>query len=140
MTPSQPTPQDTIRTPEDPIRTPEDTIRRFSALLGEGDLDALVELYEADAAFTPSPGESVNGRVAIREALRPFLALQPKMTGDIEKVLVAGETALVANRWTLTGTQPDGSPVELAGVSADVLRRRPDGSWGIAIDDPWGGA
>jgi hypothetical protein len=23
-------------------------------------------------------------------------------------------------------------------TSADVLRRRPDGSWGIVIDDPWG--
>jgi uncharacterized protein (TIGR02246 family) len=119
--------------------TPEDTIRRFSALLADGDLDALVDLYEPDAAFAPQPGESVTGRGAIREALRPFLALDPQMTGEVERVLTAGDTALVANRWTLSGTQPDGSPVELAGVSADVLRRRPDGSWGIAIDDPWGG-
>ena len=119
--------------------TPEDTIRRFSALLAEGDLEALVDLYEPEAAFTPRPGESVSGRDAIREALRPFLALEPRMTGEVERVLVAGETALVANRWTLTGTQPDGSRIELAGVSADVLRRRADGSWGIAIDDAWGG-
>ncbi|MGH2714093.1 MAG: YybH family protein [Thermoleophilaceae bacterium] len=118
---------------------PEDTIRRFSALLAEGDLDALVDLYEPEAAFLPRPGEEVSGREEIREALRPFLALDPRMTGAIERVLVAGETALVANRWTLTGTQPDGSPIELTGVSADVLNRRPDGSWGIAIDDPWGG-
>jgi uncharacterized protein (TIGR02246 family) len=119
---------------------PEDTIRRFSDLLADGDLDALVDLYEPEAAFAPRPGESVSGREAIREALRPFLALEPRMTGDIQRVLVAGATALVANQWTLTGTQPDGTPVELAGVSADVLSRRPDGSWGIAIDDPWGGA
>jgi uncharacterized protein (TIGR02246 family) len=119
---------------------PEDTIRRFSALLAEGDLDALIDLYEPDAAFAPRPGETVTGRNAIREALRPFLALQPRMTGQIERVLVAGETALVANRWNLTGTQADGTAVQMAGVSADVLRRREDGSWGIAIDDPWGGA
>jgi uncharacterized protein (TIGR02246 family) len=119
---------------------PEDTIRRFSALLAEGDLDALIDLYEPDAAFAPRPGEAVAGREAIREALRPFLALEPRMTGQIERVLLAGETALVANRWNLTGTQPDGAAVQMAGVSADVLRRREDGSWGIAIDDPWGGA
>ncbi len=118
---------------------PEDTIRRFSALLAEGDLDALIDLYEPDAVFAPRPGEAVAGREAIREALRPFLALQPHMTGQIERVLLAGETALVANRWNLTGTQPDGTAVQMAGVSADVLRRRDDGSWGIAIDDPWGG-
>jgi uncharacterized protein (TIGR02246 family) len=119
--------------------TPEDTIRRFSSLLADGDLDALVDLYEPDAAFAPQPGQSVRGREAIREALQPFLALRPRMIGDVERVLTAGDTALVANRWTLSGTQPDGNPIELAGVSADVLRRRPDGSWGIAIDDPWGG-
>jgi uncharacterized protein (TIGR02246 family) len=122
-----------------PTPTPEDTIRRFSTLLADRDLDGLVALYEPDAAFTPRPGEAVSGRDAIREALRPFLALDPRMTGSIERVLLAGETALVANRWTLTGKQPDGSAIELGGVSADVLRRREDGSWGIAIDDPWGG-
>jgi ketosteroid isomerase-like protein len=46
-------------------RTPEDTIRRFSALLAEGDLDAMVDLYEPDAAFAPRPGEAVTGRAAI---------------------------------------------------------------------------
>ncbi|HEU0023153.1 MAG TPA: SgcJ/EcaC family oxidoreductase [Thermoleophilaceae bacterium] len=118
---------------------PGDTIRSFSELIGEGDLDGLVGMYEPDAAFVPQPGTSVTGRESIRDALRPFLALQPRMTGEVEKVLQAGATALVTNRWALTGTGPDGQPVELSGVSADVLRRRADGSWGIVIDDPWGG-
>jgi uncharacterized protein (TIGR02246 family) len=117
---------------------PEAVIERFSELLGRGDLDAMVELYEPDATFAPQPGESVTGRDAIRSALTGFLAVQPRMTGSIEKVLRAGDTALVANRWTLSGTAPDGSPVEMGATSADVLRRRADGSWGIMIDDPWG--
>jgi uncharacterized protein (TIGR02246 family) len=120
-------------------QTPEDTITRFSALLAEGDLDALLELYEPHATFVPRPGEPVSGHDAIRAALRGFLELDPRMTGKIERVLTAGETALVANRWTLAGTGPDGGRLEMAGVSADVLRRRTDGSWGIVIDDPWGG-
>lgn len=119
-------------------QTPEQAIERFSALLAEGDLDGMVELYEPDAAFAPEPGRSVTGRDGIREALRPFVAMRPRMTGEIAKVIHAGDTALVANRWTLRGTGPDGEPVEMAGTSADVLRRRPDGSWSIAIDDPWG--
>ena len=73
-------------------------------------------------------------------ALESFLAVKPRMEGTIEKVLEAGDTALVANRWRLSGTAPDGSPVQMAATSADVLRRRPDGSWGIVIDDPWGAA
>jgi uncharacterized protein (TIGR02246 family) len=119
---------------------PEAVIERFSQLLAEGDLDAMVELYEPDATFAPQPGESVTGRDAIRSALGAFVAVRPRMTGTIEKVLCAGDTALVANRWSLSGTAPDGSAVEMAATSADVLRRRPDGSWGIVIDDPWGTA
>jgi uncharacterized protein (TIGR02246 family) len=118
--------------------SPEAVIERFSELLAEGDLDAMVELYEPDATFAPQPGAEVTGRDAIRDALAAFLAVKPRMTGTIEKVLRAGDTALVANRWSLSGTAPDGSPVEMAATSADVLRRRPDGSWGIVIDDPWG--
>jgi uncharacterized protein (TIGR02246 family) len=120
--------------------TPEATIERFSQLLGAGDLESMVALYEPDATFAPQPGESVSGRDAIRAALSGFLAVKPRMTGQIEKVLRAGDTALVANRWSLSGTAPDGQPISMGATSADVLRRRPDGSWGIVIDDPWGAA
>jgi uncharacterized protein (TIGR02246 family) len=119
---------------------PEATIERFSELLAQGNLDAMLELYEPDAAFAPQPGETVTGRDEIRAALESFLAVKPHMEGTIEKVLEAGDTALVANRWRLSGTAPDGSPVQMGATSADVLRRRPDGSWGIVIDDPWGAA
>ena len=119
---------------------PEAVIERFSRLLLEGDLEAMMELYEPDATFAPQPGETVTGRDQIRAALEGFLAVKPRMDGTIEKVLEAGDTALVTNRWRLAGTAPDGTPVRMAATSADVLRRRPDGSWGIIIDDPWGAA
>src|SRR5438067_632347 len=60
-------------------------------------------------------------------------------TGEDEQVVYAGDVALVANRWVLEGTTPDGERVRLAGRSADVLRRASSGDWRIAIDDPWGG-
>jgi uncharacterized protein (TIGR02246 family) len=119
---------------------PEAVIERFSKLLAEGDLEGMMALYEPDAAFAPQPGEMVTGRDQIRAALEGFLAVKPRMDGTIEKVLEAGDTALVTNRWRLAGTAPDGTPVRMAATSADVLRRRPDGSWGIVIDDPWGAA
>ena len=119
---------------------PEAVIERFSERLAQGDLEAMLELYEPDAAFAPHPGETVTGRDQIRAALEGFLAVKPRMDGTIEKVLEAGDTALVTNRWRLAGTAPDGTPVRMSATSADVLRRRPDGSWGIVIDDPWGAA
>ena len=118
---------------------PQQTIAEFSNLLAAGDLPGLLGLYEADATFSPEPGCTVSGTAAIRAALEPFLALRPKMTGEVRKVLVAGDTALVINRWHLRGTGPSGEQIELAGTSADVLRQGADGSWRIVIDDPWGG-
>jgi uncharacterized protein (TIGR02246 family) len=117
---------------------PDGVIKRFSELLAEADIEAMMELYEPDAAFVSQPGQTVRGRDQIRAALEGFLAVKPRMEGTIEKVVEAGDTALVTNRWRLSGTAPDGSPVRMAATSADVLRRRPDGSWGIVIDDPWG--
>jgi uncharacterized protein (TIGR02246 family) len=119
--------------------SPQQAIEQFTNHLNGGDLDALVALYEPEAAFVPEPGTVIHGPDAIRDALRGFLALKPTLTGEIQRVVETNGIALVANRWHLEGTGPDDSRVELGGVSADVLRRQPDGSWRVLIDDPWGG-
>jgi ketosteroid isomerase-like protein len=119
--------------------SPEDVIRRFALHLNEGDVDAALGLYETHAAFAPEPGALVHGRAAIREALERFAALRPTLTGAIRKVVVADGTALVVNEWRLSGTRPDGDPIAMGGLSADVLRLQGDGSWRVLIDDPWGG-
>jgi uncharacterized protein (TIGR02246 family) len=122
------------------MTSPGYVIEQFSHLLNGGDLDALVGLYEPDAAFVPEPGVVLRGHDAIREALQGFLALSPTITGEIQGVVETGGVALVVNRWRLEGTGPGGDRVEMSGVSADVVRRQPDGSWRVLIDDPWGGA
>jgi uncharacterized protein (TIGR02246 family) len=119
--------------------TPTEVIDRFAALLTDGNARGALSLYEPDAAFVVEPGTVVIGHEAIGVALEGFAALQPSLRGDIEQVVYAGDLALVANRWVLDGTAPDGEPVRLSGRSADVLRRTGNGEWRIAIDDPWGG-
>jgi len=118
--------------------TPGATVERFSALLGEGRVEALLALYDEDATFVPEPGRMVTGRDSIREELQQLAALSPRMSGRVEQVLEAGGIALVAYRWTMQASAPDGTPIRQGGLSADVLRRRPDGSWGVIIDDPYG--
>lgn len=120
--------------------TPAGTVEHFSELLGAGRLDALLDLYEDGATFVPEPGRVVSGRASIREELEQLVALNPRMSGQVEQVLEAGDTALVAYRWQMHATAPDGTPIRQGGLSADVLRRRPNGSWGVIIDDPYGAA
>jgi uncharacterized protein (TIGR02246 family) len=116
--------------------TPEGLMRTFTACMGRGDLDGLVELYALDAVFEPEPGVVVVGRPAIRDALAELLALRPTMHATTAQVLQGGDVALVVNDWSMRATAPDGTPVERAGHSADVVRRQPDGRWLVVVDKP----
>lgn len=120
--------------------TPDGTVQHFSELLEAGRVDDLIGLYEDGAAFVPEPGRVVTGRDSIRAELEQLVALAPTMSGRVEQVLQAGDTALVAYRWQMSANAPDGSAIRQGGLSADVLRRRSDGSWGVVIDDPYGAA
>jgi len=60
------------------------------------------------------------------------------MSTNILKVVHAANVATVLSTWQLDGTAADGTHVRMGATSADVMRRRPDGTWGILIDDPWG--
>ena len=95
--------------------TPAGTVERFSELLGEGRLDALLTLYEEDATFVPEPGRAVSGRASIRAELERLVSMQPRMSGSVEQTLQAGDTALVAYRWRMEARAPDGSPVRQEG-------------------------
>jgi uncharacterized protein (TIGR02246 family) len=118
---------------------PAAVVTLFAAALHDGRLDDAVALYEPDAVFIPEPGAvPIRGTDQIRAALASFSALRPTLTPDVRKVVHAGDIATVLNAWHLDGTGPDGTPLHLSGTSADVLRRRPDGSWRLLIDDPWG--
>ena len=118
--------------------SPSAVIHRFAACLNEGDVDAALELYDEDALFAVQPGQVVRGQAEIRQALEGFVAMNPRLTGEIVKVLETTDHAVVFNSWTLEGTSADGSPIEMGGTSADVLRRDAEGRWRVLIDDPWG--
>jgi ketosteroid isomerase-like protein len=44
--------------------------------------------------------------------------------------------AMTHGRWRLAVTSPDGERREMSGRGTLISRRRPDGSWGIVLDDP----
>ncbi len=122
-------------------RTAEDVHHLFTQFLLAGDLDGMVGLYEADAVavMVPQPGPIVRGHAAIREGLSELLAFGPQFELHILKTLEIEDIAILYARWNFTGTDPDGNAVRMTGLTSDVVRRQPDGSWLIAIDNPVGG-
>jgi uncharacterized protein (TIGR02246 family) len=121
-----------------PATTPEQIHRLFEEAFNAGDLDALMELYESDAALIAQPGSVAHGREQARAALQGFLALKGRITLDTKLVVTVGELAYLANTWSLTGTGADGNPVVLGATTAEVARRQADGGWRYVIDNAWG--
>src|SRR5437763_13759576 len=101
-------------------RNPEEVDRLFAQALNAGDLDALVALYEPQAALTPEPGKTVIGHPAIRAALAQFVAGKPRIEIVPRVIAQSGDLALVSARWKLAMTGPDGKSAELAGHSVEV--------------------
>lgn len=125
--------------------TPGEVHRLFAESFVAGDVDAVVSLYEPSATLLFQPGEEpARGTEAIRQALDGFLSMfsdQPTFDIEVGKVLQAGDDlALVISKWTMRGDGQDGEPLEMAGQTADVMRRQTDGSWRVAIDNPYGDA
>jgi ketosteroid isomerase-like protein len=48
----------------------------------------------------------------------------------------SGDIALTHTRWRLDIPNADA----MESVTAEIVRRQPDGTWKYAIDNPWGGS
>ena len=121
-----------------PKGTPEQVLKSIVDGINTGNLDALMTLYEPEAAFAAQPGSLKHGLSGVRESLAGFIAMKGTLDLKVTRVLEASDLALVMGAWSFTGTGPAGEPVKLTGYNADVLRRQADGSWRFVIDNPWG--
>src|SRR3954464_8069860 len=122
-----------------PATEPEQLHGLFEQAFNAGDVEALMALYEPDAALIPQPGALAEGTAAIRDSLRWFLDRRGRITLNTKLVVRVGDLAFLANRWSLAGgTMPDGSPAELGATTAEVARLQPDGTWLYVIDNAWG--
>jgi ketosteroid isomerase-like protein len=109
--------------------TPEGATLALVSLLEAGDLDGVMDLYEEGAVFVDLEGE-VRGD-GIREAHRRFMDEGNRLVLRRSVVYEANGVALV--HWDWEVSLRDGSSIE--GVSAEVLRRQPDGNWRFVIDN-----
>ena len=116
---------------------PGQVIHEFCALFNAGDVDALVDAcYEDGAMINPTPADApLVGKPAITEALKGFVGLGGTLRIVATKTVANGDIALTQSRWRLD--IPAGDPME--NVSAEIVRRQPDGTWKYVVDNPWGG-
>ena len=111
--------------------TPEEICRLFRHYMADGDVDAVVGLYDPEVVFLNRQGESVQGQQALRTELAPFAAARAAFDFDIKQVIRAGDIALMHTQWQVSSPEP------IAVYAIEVARRQPDGSWRWLIGDPF---
>jgi ketosteroid isomerase-like protein len=108
-----------------PAARPEDLGAFFLERANAGDVEGLVALYEPDAVLASPPGQVAIGHEQIRKVYAELLADRPRFSS-------AGQQPVIRNGdLALTSTRLPGG-----GVTVEIARRQPDGTWRWVIDQP----
>jgi uncharacterized protein (TIGR02246 family) len=114
------------------VTEPAQINERFAARFNERDVDALLELYDPDGSVVEPDGSVSIGTEAILAHLERLVGLSGRMVSTNRSSIIVGDIALVTAEWHIA----DSTVGDLSGRSAEVLRRRSDGSWVYVIDQP----
>ena len=113
----------TEQTDRSPARDPQDLERLLIDRQHAGDVEGMVALFEPRAVVDCGEGKFLHGRDEIRRYFTEIVASGRRFArGTQQPALICGELALTSTRL------PDSS------VTAEVARRRSDGTWVWAID------
>ena len=120
-----------------PAQKPEECDALFEKYVNEGNLEALVDLYEPEATLIPAPGQVAVGTEAIRVALKPMLDGGLKVKLNVTQTFTSGDIAACYNDWSGVAKGPNGDEMPFSGKAIEICRRQADSSWKFAIDDPY---
>lgn len=113
-------------------KSPEETCRLFKRYMAEGNLEALLGIYDVEAVFLNQSGELKRGRQGLREVLAPLAAAKTNFDFRIIQIIQAGDIALMHTRWRQVS-----SPQPASMHAVEVARRQADGTWSWLIGDPF---
>ena len=120
-------------------RDPADLHPALLNAFNAGDIDAIVTCYESRACFMSKSGRAAHGTAELRELYRAMLSYKPHLKLEVRKIIQAGDDlALVIVEWASKAVLASGEIEALSGTATDVMRKQVDGTWKLAIDNPYG--
>jgi ketosteroid isomerase-like protein len=114
-----------------PAMSPEEICSLFQQYMAEGDIEAVLSLYDPEAVFLNQSREITKGRHGLRQELAPLVAMRARFNFIIKQVIQTGAIALMHTEWTVSGPQP------MKVYAIEVARRQQDGTWRWLIGDPF---
>ena len=133
-----------ISTAESQIMTQDqqDVLTAIQAMTSNfqgNDIAGVMASYETEATVVFEPGSPVSDAAQLEQMFAGMAAVNPVFDYVGHEVIVNGDIAVHIAPWSMTGKTPDGQELAQSGLSIAVLRRQPDGSWKMVIDNPHGG-
>src|SRR3954452_14446342 len=120
-----------------PAYTPTEIHTLFLNRFNLGDVEALIALYEPDAVLIVG-GAPVVGREGIRQTLEGFVKRRGQMTLATRAVVETPQgLAVLHGSWTVTPSIEMGAEATTRGLSTEVVRKQPGGTWLFVIDSPY---
>jgi uncharacterized protein (TIGR02246 family) len=118
---------------------PADVYPALLKAFNAGDIDATLACYEPQACFALKSGHVARGAAELREMFRATFSFRPDLTLDVRKIISAGDDlALAVVKWTSKTVSSSGEAKVWAGTATDIVRRQADGTWKLALDNPYG--
>ena len=120
-----------------PAQTPAEIHTLFRDAYNLGDVEALVALYEPNATLVVG-GETVSGSEEIREWIKNILKHQGRITLETLSVIESAQgIAVLHASWVVERVTEPGVELTTRGLSTEVVRRQPNGTWLFLIDNPY---
>lgn len=109
---------------------PEELHLLYAKAINEGNVEAVVGLFEKDALLVPRPGQPpVQGEAAIRTVIQGLVALHLQIQMIDRAVVQTDEIALTRGPWQVQINDANGVPQILSGTGLEIARRQPNGRW-----------
>jgi len=120
-----------------PAYNPAEIHSLFRHAFNLGDVEAFIALYEPNAVLVVN-GKAVTSRESIRKALESFVARRGRMTLETRAVVESEQgLAVVYGGWVIEPQMGMGAETATRGLSTEVVRKQPDGTWLFVIDNPY---
>jgi ketosteroid isomerase-like protein len=114
-----------------PAKSPEEICRLFQQYMSEGDIDAVLSVYDPEAVFLNQTGEVKKKGEPLKQELAPLAAMKAVFEFNIKQVVQAGDIALMHTQWKVSSPEP------MSVYAIEVARRQRDGTWRWLIGDPF---
>jgi ketosteroid isomerase-like protein len=118
--------------------SPGHAVEILDEAFNRGDLDAVLNFYEANAVVVREPGRLARGHVEIRDFFTGAMQSGAHAKQLKTSIIEADGVALFLSRWTLNLPDAEQGTTNREFTATTVLRRQADGTWKALIDNPIG--